>query len=75
MDTQDRDLDAVLLDDLDAVVLAALGRIGDDPEARFRFLRWLLAMAQEAALGRSWSQAAPKHSSTAWANESVADRG
>jgi hypothetical protein len=31
------------------VVLAALKRIGDDPEARFRCFRRLLAVAEEEA--------------------------
>jgi hypothetical protein len=32
-------------------MLAVLERIGDDPEARFRFFRRLLAVAKEAAAG------------------------
>ena len=45
MDDPDHDLDEVFLDALGAVVLAALDRIGDDPEARFSFFRRLLAVA------------------------------
>ena len=47
MDRLDLDLDEVFLDAMEAVVLAALERIGDDPDARFRFFRRLLAVAQE----------------------------
>jgi len=43
----------------EAVVLAALERIGDDREARFRFFRRLLAVAEEEAVRRSLSKAAP----------------
>lgn len=53
MDAPDLDLDEVVLDALKAVVLAALEQIGDDPEARFKFFRELLAKAEdEAARGR-----------------------
>lgn len=55
MDVPDLDLDEVSLNVLDAVVLADLERIGDDPKARFKFLRRLLAMAEESALWRRWS--------------------
>ena len=48
-DAPDLDLDEVILDALEAVVLAALERIGDDPVARFRFFQRLLAVAEEAA--------------------------
>jgi hypothetical protein len=34
---------------VDAVVLDALARIGDDPRARFAFFNRLLAVAQEVA--------------------------
>lgn len=50
-----RYLDEVFLDAVDAVVLAALERIGDDPDARYRFFRRLLAAAEEEAGGRSLS--------------------
>jgi len=50
MDTPDFDPNEVFLDALEAVVLAALERIGDDPDARFRFFRQLLAVATETAL-------------------------
>ena len=49
MDTPDLNLDEVFLDAVEAVVLAAVEQIGDDPEARFRFFRRLLAVAQEEA--------------------------
>jgi len=49
----DLDLDEMFLEAVDAVVLAALERIGDDPEARFRFFRRLLAVAEEAVAARS----------------------
>ena len=52
MDIPDFDPDEVFLDALEAAVLAALERIGDNPEARFRFFRRLLAVAQEEAGGR-----------------------
>jgi hypothetical protein len=52
MDNADLDLDELFLDAVEAAVLAALERIGDDPEARFRFFRRLLAVAQEEAGGR-----------------------
>ena len=51
MDTPDLDADDLFLGAVEAVVLAALEQIGDDPEARFRFYRRLLAVA-EAAAGR-----------------------
>jgi len=47
MDAADLDLDEVFIDALEAVVLAALGESGDDPDGRFRFFRRLLAVAQE----------------------------
>ena len=40
-------LDDLFLDAREVVVLAALKQIGDDPEARFRFFRRLLAVAEE----------------------------
>ena len=49
MDAPNLDLDEVFLDALEAVVLSTPERIGDDPEARFRFFRRLLAVAQDAA--------------------------
>jgi len=56
MDTPDLNLNEVFLevflDAVDAVVLAALERIGDDPQARFRFFRPLLAVAEEQAFSR-----------------------
>jgi hypothetical protein len=55
MDTPDLDLDEVFLDALEAVVLAALERIGDDLEARFRFFRRLLAVAEERRSSASFS--------------------
>lgn len=47
MDAPDLDLDEVFLDAVDAAVLAALERIGDDPEARFRLVRRLQAVMQD----------------------------
>ena len=44
-----------VLDPVGAVVLAAPERIGGDPEARFRFFRRLLAVAQEEAVRRRLS--------------------
>lgn len=52
MDTPYFDPDDVFLEAVDAVVQAALERIGDDPEARFKFFRRLLAVAQEEAGGK-----------------------
>ncbi len=49
------DLDEVFLDALKAVVLAALEWIGHDPDARFRFFRQRLAVAEEEAVSRRWS--------------------
>jgi hypothetical protein len=40
------DADALFLDAVDAVVLAALEAIGNDPPARFRLFRELLAVAR-----------------------------
>jgi len=42
--------DELFLDDVDALVVAALQRIGHDPVARFRFFRRLLAVADEEAV-------------------------
>jgi hypothetical protein len=53
MDTPD--LDDVFLGAVAAVVLAALGRIGDDPRARFRFFRRLLAVAEAESVRRPLS--------------------
>jgi hypothetical protein len=52
MDSPNFDLDEVFLDAVEAVVLAALERIGANPEARFRFFRRLLAIATETACTR-----------------------
>jgi hypothetical protein len=52
MDAPDLYADEVFLDALEAVVLAALERIGDGPAARFRFFRRLMAVAQEEAGSR-----------------------
>jgi len=49
MDDTDLDLDELFLDALDAVVLAALERLGDDPDARFAFFRRLLEVARHVA--------------------------
>ena len=46
MDTPDLDADEVCCDALDAVVLAALEAIGNDPQTRFRFFREQLAVAR-----------------------------
>lgn len=55
--TDDTELDAdeLFLDAVDAVVLAALERVGFDPRARFRLVRRLSAAAQEAATNRHLS--------------------
>lgn len=47
MDAPGFDPNGVFLDALEAAVLAALEQIGDDPEARFRFFRRLLAVTQD----------------------------
>ena len=47
MDTPDFDPNEVFLDALEAAVLAALEQIGDDPAARFRLFRRLLAVTQD----------------------------
>jgi hypothetical protein len=44
--------DDLFLDAVDAIVLDALARIGDDPQARFAFFKKLLAVAQKEAGGR-----------------------
>jgi hypothetical protein len=49
MDASGHEPDDLFLDALEAVVLAALEQIGDDPEARFRFFRRVLTVAREAA--------------------------
>ena len=41
--------DDLFLDAVDAIVLDALARIGDDPRARFAFFMQLLAVVQAAA--------------------------
>lgn len=43
MDTPD--LDHLFLDAVEAIVLDALARIGDDPRARYAFFKRLLAVA------------------------------
>ena len=48
MDDIDPDLDELFLDAVDAVVLAAFERIGDNPDGRLRFFRELLAVARAA---------------------------
>ena len=55
MDAADLDLDDVFLEAVESVVLAALERIGDEPDARFRFFRRLLAVAEEEAVRRRLS--------------------
>jgi hypothetical protein len=40
------------LEMVEGATLTVLARIGDDTEARFRFFRRLLVIAQEEALGR-----------------------
>jgi hypothetical protein len=42
-------VDDQFLDTVDAMVLDAPARIGDDPQARFAFFKRLLAVAQEVA--------------------------
>lgn len=49
MDAPNLDLDEVFLNAVEAVGMAAFERIGDDPDARFRFFRRLLAVAEEEA--------------------------
>lgn len=55
MDVPDLDADEEFLDAVEAAVQAALERIGDDTQARFRFFRGLLAVAQEEAGGKQLS--------------------
>jgi hypothetical protein len=56
MDAPDLDhIDEAFLDAVEAVVLAALERIGDNPEARFRLFRRLLAVAEGEAVRRRLS--------------------
>jgi|APFre7841882724_1041349.scaffolds.fasta_scaffold139466_2 hypothetical protein len=52
--------DELFLDAVDAVVLDALARIGDDPKARFAFFKRLLAVAQEVAGKRKRGQRVPR---------------
>jgi hypothetical protein len=53
IDPPDTNVDELLLEAVNAAVLVALERIGDDPSARYRFFRWLLAVAErEAVRGR-----------------------
>ena len=42
----------LFLDAVDAIVLDALARIGNDPRARFAFFKRLLTVAQEVAKER-----------------------
>lgn len=44
--------DDLLLDAVDAILLDALGMIGDRPRARFAFFKRLLAVAREVARER-----------------------
>ena len=44
--------DDLFLDAVDAIVIEALARIGDDPRARFAFFKRLLAVAQGVAKER-----------------------
>jgi len=37
---------------MDAIVLDALARIGDDPEARYAFFKRFVELAQEATRGK-----------------------
>jgi hypothetical protein len=55
VDAPELDLNEVFLEAVETFMPAALERIGDDPEARFRFFRRLLAVAQEEAGGRCLS--------------------
>ena len=55
IDAPELDLDEVFVEALEVVVLAALERIGDDPEARFRFFRRVLAVAEEEGVRRRLS--------------------
>jgi hypothetical protein len=55
MDRPTFDAVGIILDALGAAVLAALERIGRDPEARFRCLRPLLAVAEEQTISRRLS--------------------
>jgi len=55
MDAPELDLDEVFVEALEAVVLAALERIGDNPTGRFKFFQRLLAVAEEEAGGRRLS--------------------
>ena len=53
--------DELFLDAIEVIVLEALARIGDDPEARFSFFRRILAVAQEvAAEGAARVERAPQ---------------
>jgi hypothetical protein len=49
LDDADLDADDLFLDAVNAIVLDALARIGDDPRARFAFFKRLMAVAQEVA--------------------------
>jgi len=60
--------DDLFLDAVEAIVLDALARIGDDPRARFAFFKRLPAVADEEAVRRCLSLVAP---STRRARESA----
>ena len=51
--------DDLFLDAVEAIVLDALARIGDDPRARFAFFKRLPAVADEEAVRRCLSLVAP----------------
>lgn len=51
MDSPDLDLNELFLEAVEAVVLAALKRIGDKPAARLRFFKRLLTVSEEEAGG------------------------
>jgi hypothetical protein len=55
MTAPDLDLNDLFLDAAEAILLADLEQIGDDPGARFRFFRRLLAVAEEEAVRTYWS--------------------
>jgi len=44
--------DDLFLDMMGAIVLDALARIGDDPEARYAFFKRFVELAQEATRGK-----------------------
>jgi hypothetical protein len=57
MDTIAPIADDEFFDAVDTIVLAALDQIGNDPEARFRLFRRLLAVAADAAGGATTAPA------------------